>query len=142
PPPRQEEILAIDYGAIGRLLLRRPSDDAPFDRALLLLGKAVERPADSERAGFWVRADLPSLDLDDWLSFSRALPSRGTGAVDFDGADIDGTSVYEIGRKFRDTIVVARRGGGGWGSAVGRGIGSRAGVRGETRRAGANGRCV
>src|SRR5206468_983866 len=117
--PRKEEILAIEYGAIGHLLLRRSLADAQFDRALLLLGKAVERPADSERAGFWVRADLPSLDLDDWLSFSRALPSRGTGALDFDGADIDATSLYALGRKFRDTSVIARRAGDEWRIALG-----------------------
>jgi len=117
--PRKEELLAIDYGAAGRLLLRRPATDAPFDRALLLLGKAVERTADSERIGLWVRADLPALDLDEWLAFGRSLPNRGaTGTaqatLDFDGADVDATSLYAFGRKFRDATINARRAGDEW----------------------------
>jgi uncharacterized protein (TIGR02099 family) len=124
--PRKEELLAIDYGAIGRLLLRRPATDAPFDRALLLLGKAVERTADSERSGFWIRADLPTLDLDEWLSFGRSLPNRGTSnsaqtTLDFDGADLDATSLYAFGRKFKDATVSARRAGDEWRVALGGG---------------------
>ena len=115
--PRNEEILAIDYGAIAHLLLRRPSADASFDRGLLLLGKAVERTRDAERAGFWVRADLSSLDLDDWLNFGRSYPSGAASAgasLDFDGADIEAASLYALGRKFSDASIVARRAGEEW----------------------------
>ena len=112
--PRREELLAIDYGTVGRLLLRRPSTDLPFDRALLLLGKAVERTADAERIGFWVRADVPALDLDEWLTFAHSMPAHTAGnsaqaSLDFDGADIEATSLYALGRKFKDASVVARR---------------------------------
>ena len=123
-PPRKDELLAIDYGTIGRLLLRRPTLDAPFDRGLLLLGKAIAQGGEPERAGFWVRADLPALDLDEWLGFSRALPGRAggggaTSALDFDGADVDATSLSAFGRKFNRTNIVARRAGEEWRVALG-----------------------
>jgi hypothetical protein len=119
-----EELLAIDYGAIGRLLLRRPATDAPFDRALLLLGKAVERTADSERSGFWIRADLPTLDLDEWLSFrtepaeSRHEQQRANDAG-LRRCRLDATSLYAFGRKFKDATVSARRAGDEWRVALG-----------------------
>ncbi len=60
-PPRSDDIIAVDYGGIARLQLRG-APDARFDRALLLLGKAVERPAEAERTGLWIRANLPALE--------------------------------------------------------------------------------
>ena len=117
--PRKDELLAIDYGTIGRLLLRRPTADAPFDRGLLLLGKAIAQGGEPERAGFWVRADLPVLDLDEWLGFSRALPARTAGGgassgLDFDGADVEAISLSAFGRKFNQTNIAARRAGEEW----------------------------
>jgi len=117
--PRKDELLAIDYGAIGRLLLRRPTLDAPFDRGLLLLGKAIAQGGEPEHAGFWLRADLPALDLDEWLGFSHTLPGRASGSgattgLDFDGADVEATSLSAFGRKFNQTNIVARRAGEEW----------------------------
>ncbi|HEY3177834.1 MAG TPA: YhdP family protein [Casimicrobiaceae bacterium] len=117
--PRKDELLAIDYGTIGRLLLRRPTRDAPFDRGLLLLGKVSAQGGEPERAGFWLRADLPALDLDEWLGFGRAMTGRAAGngatsTLDFDGADVDATSLSAFGRKFNRTNIVARRAGEEW----------------------------
>jgi uncharacterized protein (TIGR02099 family) len=116
-PARKDELLSIDYGSTGRLLLRRPlATGAPYDHALLLLGTAVERIGDLDRPGLWVRADVQSFNFDDWLAVGRALPSKGrAGAtVTFEGADIDAATLQAFGRKFNEMKVSARRAGEDW----------------------------
>ena len=122
--PRRDEIVAVDYGGIARLQLRAPAvADARFDRALLLLGKPAERPADADRTGLWVRADLPSLNVDDWLAVGRAMatgagsgPASASAAktMTLEGADLEGDTVQALGRKFNALKVVARRNGEDW----------------------------
>ena len=117
--PRKDEFLAFDYGTAGRLVLRRPAPGAAFDRGLLLLGKAVEHGGEPDRPGLWVRADVPALNVDDWLAFSRSLPARGNSpggapTLDFDGADIDATTLEVFGRGFDEMKVSARRAADDW----------------------------
>ena len=114
-PGRKDESLSIDYGSAGRLLLRRPvAPGMPYDHALLLLGKAVERIGDLERPGFWVRADLPSFNFDDWLAVERALPAKNRAAMEFEGADVDAATLQAFGRKFDGLKIAARHAGDGW----------------------------
>jgi uncharacterized protein (TIGR02099 family) len=113
---RTDESLAIDYGSVGRLLLRRGATGAPYDHALLLLGRAVERVGDFDRPGFWVRADVMSFNFDDWLAMARALPgkSRAGSTMAFEGADIDAATLQAFGRKFNEIKLAARRAGDDW----------------------------
>ena len=54
----------------------RRQGGATIDRALLSLGSAIERSdaARAERPGLWVRAELPALNVDDWIALLRAKP--------------------------------------------------------------------
>ena len=67
-----------------------------FDRALLLLvGKAADKPVDAERPGLWVRAELPTLNVDDWIAIGRVISTgggTGSGAAQpltLEGADLE-----------------------------------------------------
>ena len=122
--PRRDEIVAIDYGVVARLQLRAPAaSNAKFDRALLTLGKAAEKPGDAERSGLWVRAELPALNIDDWLAIGRMASAGGSAGgagtaaaktMPLEGADLDARTMQALGRKFTDLKVVARRSGDDW----------------------------
>jgi uncharacterized protein (TIGR02099 family) len=124
--PRRDEIIAVDYGSIARLQLRAPAGaGAKFDRALLTLGKAADKPADAERGGLWVRAEMPTLNVDDWLTIGRMLSPDGAGGassaspgnakgISLEGADLDAATMQALGRKFNDLKVVARRSNDDW----------------------------
>ena len=117
-PARKDELLSIDYGSTGRLLLRRLlATGAPYDHThCCLLGTAVERIGDLDRPGLWVRADMQSFNFRRLARRGRALPSRGrAGAtVAFEGADIDAATLQAFGRKFNEMKVAARRAGDDW----------------------------
>src|SRR5437660_752737 len=75
------DFIMASYGGIAQLAAHRKVDGkgATIDRALVSLGKAIERTdADrAERPGLWVRAELPALNIDDWITVLR----RETGAA-------------------------------------------------------------
>ena len=118
-PARRDETLVADYDGIARLVLRGAGPpETRFDRALLVVGKGADKAGDAERPGLWVRASLPSLNVDDWLAVGRVLaPAGGTpggaGApargFALEGADLEAASLQALGRKFNDMKIVARR---------------------------------
>ncbi len=69
------DVITASYGGIAQLAAHRKLDakGISVDRALLSLGKAIERSdADrAERPGLWVRAELPALNVDDWITVLR-----------------------------------------------------------------------
>ena len=69
------DFVMASYGRVAQLAAhRRSGASGPIvDRALLSLGRAIERPdgARAERPGLWVRAELPALSVDDWLAATR-----------------------------------------------------------------------
>jgi uncharacterized protein (TIGR02099 family) len=119
----REDTLTIDYGRAARVLLHRQlvSGTASVDRALVLVGKAMERPAEPERSGLWIRADLPSVNVDDWLAFQRKIDARPGGGASaanaglaLDGVDVRADMLQAIGRRFDELRVSARRVGEDW----------------------------
>ena len=128
PAPRRDDIVSVDYGGVARLQARAPSlPDARADRMLLVVGKGAERPVDAERNGLWVRADLPKLNVDDWLAIGRTLTAPaapvaggsaaaagGEAPIALEGADLRAGTMQALGRKFNDMGVVARRHGEDW----------------------------
>ena len=72
-----DDDLEIAYGrvmqvAIGR---QRVGESMTPQRAQVVLGRAAERPnvARADRPGLWVRADLASLNIDDWLALRASM---------------------------------------------------------------------
>ena len=119
----KEDALTFDYGRAARIVLHRrlAPGETSVDRALVLLGKALDRPAEPVRSGLWIRADLPSLNVDDWLAFQRKMDARpmGTGGGGgtrpaFDGFDIDAGTLEALGRRFSDMKLSGRRTGEDW----------------------------
>jgi uncharacterized protein (TIGR02099 family) len=120
-PAQRDEQIAVEFGSAARALLRRPqTSGASFDRALVLLGKAVERVGDIERTGLWIRADVAALNLDPWLTVARSVDLRGhdanatTAASDLQGVDIEAGVLQTMGRDFHDIKGSARRAGDDW----------------------------
>jgi len=124
--PRRDDIVAVDYGGIARLQMRAPAGSkAHFDRALLVVGKGLDKPPEAERPGLWIRADLPALNVDDWLAIGRVMsaePGAAPGAaaapaakpMNVEGADLEAGTMQALGRRFNDLKVVARRNGEDW----------------------------
>ena len=70
-----EDMLAIVYGTIAQLAVHRrlSGEHVVVDRAQALVGRGAERaePVRADRDGLWIRADVASLSIDDWLAFVR-----------------------------------------------------------------------
>lgn len=117
PGKRDEDTIRVDYRGPLRLSAhRRLAGGVPtVDRALLLLGDAVARGGDPERAGIWVRGQLDELDVDEWLAF-RVQEARGQGAaggsrpdsLEVQGVDLDVVRFGLFGRVLHDLKLSAR----------------------------------
>ena len=118
--PNEDE-LEISYGramqvALGR---QRVGGSMTPQRAQVILGRAAERgnAARADRPGLWVRADLATLNIDDWLAL-RASMRQGEdlsgGSLAFAGFDLDAGVLEVFGRRFHDMKVDGRRGGEEW----------------------------
>jgi uncharacterized protein (TIGR02099 family) len=123
----REDAVSIEYGGIARVLLHRQltAEGAGVDRAQVLLGKSMDRPAPPPRRGLWIRADLPRLNVDDWLAFRRSLDARPgaapaapasltPAALTFDGIDLRAGELQAMGRRFNELSVSGRRTGDDW----------------------------
>ena len=75
------------------------------------LAEAVRERA--ERPGLWVRAELPALNVDDWITVLRhdagTAAERKQSLPEFVGADLDVGQFEALGLKFSDLKVVMRR---------------------------------
>ncbi len=116
-----EDDIEITYGRVMELSLNREriGESMATQRALLALGRAVESPgiAHSDRPGLWVRADLASLNIDDWLALRASMKPEervSSGSLIFAGFDLDAGVLEVFGRRFHDMKVGARRAGGEW----------------------------
>ncbi|HSV18409.1 MAG TPA: YhdP family protein [Casimicrobiaceae bacterium] len=118
----REDALTFDYGHEARVVVHRQiAADPRVDRVLVLLGKAMERSAEPQRSGLWIRADVPSLNVDDWLAWQRKQDAgsgnsggQATGRLAFDGFDIEAGMLQALGRRFDDLKVTGRRTGDDW----------------------------
>jgi uncharacterized protein (TIGR02099 family) len=123
PKKPNEDTLAVSYGRIAQLAAHRrlAASSADIDRAQVVVGRGAERPdaARADRAGLWVRGDVPALNVDDWLALiaqrkaaSSGGGGRGTPAVA--GIDLDVAALDAMGRRLTDIKVSARPSGDDW----------------------------
>jgi uncharacterized protein (TIGR02099 family) len=120
------DALTFDYGPAARIVLHRQlsGSSATVDGAVVLLGRAVERSAaDIDRKGMWVRADVPTLNVDDWLAFQRTLdastPAGATTSapaptLTVEGLDLAAGTLQALGRTFNALHVTGQRTGNDW----------------------------
>ena len=116
------DFIVASYGRVARLAAHRTSgnDGATVDRALLSLGKAIERPdaLRAERSGIWVRADLPTLDIDDWIvALKRAAAvdtTRSDQVLSVAGVDFDLGELDALGARFSNLKLRMREAQSGW----------------------------
>jgi uncharacterized protein (TIGR02099 family) len=116
--PGGDDRVDVDYGRTVRAVLHRRPGDGSVDRALVQVGKAIAVDADATQPGLWIRADVPAVDVDDWLDV--ALPAPGapsdgaTGALAINGIDLQSASMAALGRTFANVKASVRRRGDDW----------------------------
>jgi uncharacterized protein (TIGR02099 family) len=117
--PREDRI-AVDYGRIAKVVLHRQvgAGTPAIDRALVLVGKAAAEAAEPEQPGTWIRADVASVNIDDWLAVdlaggAAAKPSSADPLA-VNGVDLQAGSVQAFGRALARLRTVARRQNADW----------------------------
>ncbi len=116
------DFVTTSYGDIAQFAAhRRRGEAGPIvDRALVSLGRAVARPdaTRAERPGLWVRAELPTLNVDEWLALMRSKNAadreRSDDGLAFAGADLDVGQLEALGVRFNDLRVRVRESPGAW----------------------------
>jgi uncharacterized protein (TIGR02099 family) len=119
PVMAQEDRITVDYGRVARVLLHRQAGGpAPLaDRILVLVGKAASETAEPDRPGTWIRADVGSVNVDDWLAVDMATGDAADAngdALTINGVDIQAASVQALGRTFSRLKATARRQNADW----------------------------
>ena len=110
------DLILASYGRIARFAAHRSpgNNGATIDRALLSLGKASERPdaLRAERAGLWLRADLPVLDIDEWVAALRRGAATDTAksdqALSVVGAELAVGQLDALGARFANLKLKLR----------------------------------
>jgi uncharacterized protein (TIGR02099 family) len=116
------DFVTASYGRVAQLSAhrKRVRTGIVIDRAHLSLGRAIERPdaGGAERPGLWIRAELPVLNVDDWVALMRREGTAGADRQDqafgFSGADLDVGQLEALGIRFSDLKVAMREAQGGW----------------------------
>jgi uncharacterized protein (TIGR02099 family) len=113
--------LRVDYGSMVRVVAdRRVRDgEASADRALLLLGRAVQRGGEPERTGIVIRGDVDAINLDDWVSLAQSweepvASAQSAAPPEVVAVDLVARELDVGGRAFHDTALSARRSGSDW----------------------------
>ena len=110
-----EDTLTVTYGRVGTLVLHRKlaAEGATIDRGLFVLGRPADgsAPERADRPGLWVRAVLPTFNLDDWLALKRRSDPAATAGdgLEVAGIDLDVNVLEAVGRRFNDMKATARR---------------------------------
>jgi len=120
PRKPNEDALAVAYGKSAQFAAHRKlaAGNADIDRAQLVLGRGAES-ARADAAGFWVRANVPSLNVDDWLALTRAQKPAAAGSSEagmpaLAGIDLDVGALDAMGRRLTGIKVSARPAGEDW----------------------------
>jgi uncharacterized protein (TIGR02099 family) len=108
--PPGTDFVSASYGRVARFVAHRREEGASptIDRALLSLGRAVERPdaGRADRAGMWIRAELPAFNADDWIALFPREQLSGSWRQDpglaFTGAEFDVHQFDAMGARFTD----------------------------------------
>jgi uncharacterized protein YhdP len=110
-----EDTIEMSYGRLMQVALHRQQRgrEMRVDRAVVTLGRggAPGEALRAERPGIWVRGELPTLNLDDWLALRARTLAQGQGddMVAVGGVDLDVGAFELFDRRFDDFKVVARR---------------------------------
>ena len=111
----QQDRIAFAYGDIVKADLARKSDEKQtlIERGSVRLGPG--EAGEPDRPGLWVRGALKSVDVDEWLAFTRggagAAADRGDSAYTLGGVDVKLAQASFLGRRFNDlTVTAAPRG--------------------------------
>ncbi|MEO5785135.1 MAG: YhdP family protein [Casimicrobiaceae bacterium] len=115
----QEDLLVGSFGDVAHFSAHRRIDatSTRVDRAVVAIGQALREPdARSVRPGLWLRAQLPALDVDEWLAIERpdargaaGTVAPGIGDLVLAGVDIDTGRLTVLGRQFTAIKVGGRR---------------------------------
>ncbi len=116
------DLVTASYGRVAQVAAHRKlgATGVVIDRALLSLGRAVERPdaGSAERPGLWIRAELPALNVDDWVALTRRegapVADRQDQPFGFSGADLDVGQLEVLGVTFSEIKVAMREAQAGW----------------------------
>ncbi len=112
--------LLITLGSDLRGVVQRnlAGSAAVVERALILLGKAAAETVEPDQPGLWIRGDLATLNLDDWLDVEpRGASSSGRAAADaltVAGVDLTTGTLQALGRTFTRLKSTARRQANDW----------------------------
>ena len=113
-PDPEHDLLTVNYGQVGKLVVeRRLSPAGPkAERGLLALGSASGLP---DRRGLWIRGDVPTLNADAWLVLKEQLDAGSAGDdLPLTGGDVSIGALEVYGRQFRDLRIGATRAAGEW----------------------------
>ena len=113
-PNPEHDLLTVNYGAVGKLVVERrlAPAGATAERALLALGSASGLP---DKRGLWIRGDVPVLNADAWLALKEQLDAaQGSDELPLSGAEVAIGSLEVYGRQFRDLHIGATRAAGDW----------------------------
>lgn len=118
-PKLQEDRVTIDYGTIARVLLYRHAigQRPGADRMLILVGKAAAEAGQPVQPGTWIRADVESINVDDWLAVdvpAGDAKDASAHALTINGVDIRATSLQALDRTFTHLAATARRQNADW----------------------------
>ncbi|MEP7063107.1 MAG: YhdP family protein [Betaproteobacteria bacterium] len=115
------DTLSIALGAAGSIVMQRRTSggaEPTIERALILAGSAVAKPGDADRPGVWIRADLPSIDVDEWLAIDTQQPPGAPASrappLKLAGLDLVTSRLTAMRRRFGDVNINARRDGDNW----------------------------
>jgi uncharacterized protein (TIGR02099 family) len=114
PGKPDQDVLTLNALNTARLTIYRhldPNGDAVVERALALVGKATEKPGDAERAGAWIRAVVPAIDLDEWWAIragESAVEGRPVETLRLAGIEINAGELTAMDRIFHGVQVNAR----------------------------------
>jgi uncharacterized protein (TIGR02099 family) len=115
-----DDRLVITLGSNLRGVVHRnlAGEKAVVDRALILLGKSATETSEAEQPGLWIRGDVATLNLDDWLDVepggTSASGRNATDALTLTGVDLTAGTLDVLGRTFTRLKSSARRQGNDW----------------------------
>ncbi len=116
------ELLSLGYGSELQVLARRRQASAglEWERVEVAMGPKARSGtlASTERSGTWLRAELPTLDLDAWIAVLRRSTAAGAGTPtaagslpEFSGFDLDIGRLEAFGGSWNGTRIAGRQAG-------------------------------
>ncbi|HQU47594.1 MAG TPA: YhdP family protein [Casimicrobiaceae bacterium] len=115
------DTLRFELARAGQVVVKRQLAAGRLapERVLVLLGRATQQSADAGRKGVWVRGDLPTLNVADWLALRAQVMERDGAQAAASmpavmGIDLDVGVLGAFGRKFNEVKASLRASGDDW----------------------------